>query len=89
MVSALRVEGFQGEEFKGRKVKKFNIEANVPEKDLIKESNYFDESQGDLGVRPKVAARMADFSVGSFEQINTFPVRTYLFDRALNDRLVA
>lgn len=61
----------------------------MPEQDLIKESNYLEESIGDLGLKPKAMTKIADFSVGSFEHLNTFPVKTYLFDRTLRDRLKA
>ena len=89
MVSASGIKSFNNEEFKGKKVRKFNISADIPEKNYIKESNYFDESNGDLQVRSKIPSRYADFSVGTFDQLNTFPVKTYLYDHALNAKLTA
>lgn len=38
------VPGFEEAEFENKKFKKFSISALIKEKDLIKESNYFDES---------------------------------------------
>lgn len=66
LASALSVQGFEGDEFKGKKIKKFNIEAKIPEKDLIKESNYFDESHGDFKVKAQTHTKFADFRVGEF-----------------------
>jgi hypothetical protein len=44
------MQGAEEAEFKDRKVKKFNISADIPEKELIKESNYFDESNTNIGL---------------------------------------
>ena len=88
MKTAMKVQGFEGEEFRNRKVKKFNIEANIPEKDLIKEQDYFDESGDEIELRPKIDIKMLNFSMGSIEHITTFSVKTYLYDTALGDKLV-
>ena len=42
VISAIKVKGFEGEDYNNKKIKKFNISIDVEEKDLIKESNYFD-----------------------------------------------
>jgi hypothetical protein len=41
-VKASAVKGFEDLEFQDKKIKKFSITAIIKEKDLIKESNYFD-----------------------------------------------
>lgn len=56
----------------------------IKEKDLIKESNYFDESHlGDDEIKPAVDKARVDFRMGDVEQFETFNVKTFLFDRNL------
>lgn len=88
-ISAIKVKGLEGDEFQGKKVRCFQISADIPENELIKESNYFDESNGNLGVRNVVPAKYGDFRMGEVSQLNTFPVKTYLFDVALAERITA
>lgn len=56
---------------------------------MIKESNYFDESRGDLGVYSEVPPKYGDFSMGDFGSMGmgTLPVKTYLYDVALKEEL--
>lgn len=89
IISAIKVKGLEGEQYEGKKVKRFQISADIPEKDLIKESNYFEESNGDLNVKSMVPTKYADFSVGEFDQLNTIPVKTYLYDVMLKERIQA
>lgn len=89
IISAIRVKGMEGEQYEGKKVKRFHISADIPERELIKESNYFEESNGDLNVKPLVPTKYADFTVGEFSQLNTLPVKTYLFDVSLKERIQA
>lgn len=89
VISAIRVKGMEGDQYEGKKVKRFQIATEIPEKEMIKESNYFDESNGDLSVKPLIPTKYADFRVGEFDQLTTFPVKTYLFDVALKERIQA
>jgi hypothetical protein len=63
-ISAIRVKGFDNEEFEDKKLRKFNISIDVEEKELIKESNYFDESQGDIGIYSLAPIKYGDFNIG-------------------------
>lgn len=89
VISAIRVKGMEGEQYEGKKVKRFQISTEIPEREMIKESNYFEESNGDLNVKSLVSTKYADFGVGEFDQLTTFPVKTYLFDVALKERIQA
>ena len=60
----------------------------MKERDLIKESNYFDESRdGDNYINPVVDKNRADFRIGDFESFETFQLKTYLFDRNLTQKI--
>ena len=85
----MRVKGFDSSEYDNKKIKKFHVEFDVEEKELIKESNYFDESRGDLGIYNLVPPKYGDFSIGDMDRLGTFPIQTYLFDVALKDELRA
>lgn len=82
------VNGFEDEEFQNKQFKKFSISAMVKERDLIKESNYFDEShEADQYINPVVDKHRADFRIGEFESFETFQVKTYLYDRNLTKKI--
>jgi hypothetical protein len=87
-VSGGQVRGFDDPEFQEKNFKKFSITALIKEKDLIKESNYFDESHlGDTELRPVVEKSRADFRIGEMENFETFQVKTFLFDRNLTQKI--
>ena len=52
---------------------------------MIKESNYFDESRGDIGLNKLASPKYGDFSIGEYGAYGTFPVQTYLYDVALKE----
>lgn len=63
--NASAAKGFEDPEFQDKKIKKFSITALIKEKDLIKESNYFDESHlGESDIRPITGKERADFRIG-------------------------
>lgn len=51
-VNGSQVPGFEDEEYQEKKFKKFSITALIKEKDLVKESNYFDESHLGEEIKP-------------------------------------
>ncbi len=53
----------------------------------MKESNYFDESHLGEEIRPVGEKSKADFRIGEFEQLQTFQVKTFLFDRNLTHKI--
>ena len=69
-------------------MRKFNISVDVVEKELIKESSYFDESTDDIGIYKLVPPNYGDFTIGQFEELGTFAVKTYLFDIDLKERIL-
>ena len=85
----MRIQGFEGPEYQGKKVRKFNLAADIPEQDLIKDSNYFDESNGALGIKSTVPTKYADFRMGDMNQLSTFAVKTYMYDVNLSERITA
>jgi hypothetical protein len=86
LISAIKVKGFEGTEYAGKRVKRFNIAIDLEDRDM-KNSNYFDESNDDLGLYSLAPPKYGDFTVGQFETMGTFPVQTYLFDTPLKERL--
>jgi hypothetical protein len=67
------ISGFTSEEHQNKNFKKFVISSLVKERDLIKESNYFDESRegkegkGESEIAPVVDKSSANFNIGEFE----------------------
>lgn len=51
-VNGTQVSGFEDEEYQDKKFKKFSITALIKERDLVKESNYFDESHLGEEIKP-------------------------------------
>jgi hypothetical protein len=86
-------EELQKNEYKGKNIKKFNLEALIEPKDLLKDSNYFDESHDGNQYVSKLKnvgdSKIADYRMGELRELNTFQVKTYLFDRNLTHKIVA
>ena len=61
------MEGFEDPEFENKQIKKFSINAMIKEKDLIKESNYFDESHDGHEIQPSAPTKNVDFRVAKIE----------------------
>lgn len=60
----------------------------IREKEMVKESNYFDESRlGEAEISPVEDRARADFRMGEQGLFQTFQVKTYLYDRNLNQQL--
>ena len=88
-MSAIRIKGFNEEQYAGRKLKPFQLAAEIPGKNLIKDSNYFDESNGPIDLQPELSTSYADFRVGDTDQLTTFPAKTYLFNVDLMEKIVS
>lgn len=64
-MNANGIPDFESDELIGKKIKKFTITAIINEKDLVKQSNYFDEShEGDNNVKPTIDKNMVNFKLG-------------------------
>lgn len=76
------LKGFEDDRYADKTIRKFELSAIIQQKDLIKESNYFDESRDDgrplqLSTKPS----QADFRTGGFDAFQTCQIKTFLFDR--------
>lgn len=82
--------GFEDEEFQNKTIKKFSINSLLKGRDLIKESNYFDQTHDpNENVNPVADKNGADFRIGDFESFGTFQIKTYLYDRNLTRKITS
>jgi len=76
------VKGFTDAKYADKNIRKFELSALVHQKELIKESNYFDESRdGRHSLTSSAKPAQADFRTGNFDSFQTCQVKTFLFDR--------
>ena len=82
------VAGFEDPQYIGKNIRHVELTALAEQRELIKDSNYFDESRDDgrsLNLSNKPS--QADFRTGKMESFTTCRVKTFLYDRHLSDKL--
>lgn len=84
-------EGLSKEEVQNKQVKKFSLNSFIKDKDLNKDlnknSNYFDESHDGFEINASGITKDLDFRIPKIEAFDIFQVKTFLFDRNLNQRI--